>query len=95
MDSKKMSPGQKLTPEQQLQIEHDLALSEALIRIQALETLLIRRGLLSQEEIHAEVKYVADAIMASVASAQKPVFDINDIINEVSQPKKPDPNTSN
>jgi hypothetical protein len=73
------------------ELSDSLLIADALLRIKTLENLLVKKGLITQEEFSAEMEVIARSIAKSILEKANVQGDIEELVNSLrsAPPKKP------
>lgn len=64
-------------------LTNDVLITDALIRIKALEDLLIDKGLILQEELEIKIQNISEVIMLNILQKSNVPGDLNQIIDDL------------
>lgn len=70
------------------QLTNDLLIADALLRLRALEKLLIAKGVFSAEEISEEIEQITAGIAKSILQKANIPGNLDELIAELQGPKK-------
>lgn len=74
---------QQMTNKEDNQLTNDILLADALLRIKALENLLVSKGIITTPEFQEEMEKLAKAIAKSVLERAKIPGDLTKIVNDL------------
>lgn len=69
--------------ENAVQLTNDLLIADALIRIKSIENLLIKNGILTQDQITEEMKNVSEIILKMILEKSKIPGDIDKLLKDL------------
>jgi len=84
-----------MSKKEENELQNSMLIADALLRLKAIENILVKKGLINQEEFSAEMEVIARNIAKSILEKANVQGDIEELVNSLRSAPAKKPPTEN